>query len=115
MPNVTIKLLSPIEDQSGAVKEVVLREPKWGDVSALGEPTSYARSESGLVYTADNDDVVTGYVTRLLVEPRDPALLNQLSLADSMQLRDAIFGFFRGARRAISAASSASSSSTSES
>lgn len=102
MSNVTVKLATPIEAHEGQLTSVTLREPKYSDMMALGEPASYARSDSGLIYTADNDDVIRAYIERLLVEPKDPALLMQLTLADTLQLRDAIFGFFQAARKAIS-------------
>ncbi|WP_316172145.1 MULTISPECIES: hypothetical protein [unclassified Bradyrhizobium] len=103
MPNVTIALLEPIEGGRGQIKEVVLRPPKYRDIAALGEPSAYARSDDGLMFTSDKDEVVHGYIERLLVEPQDAALLEQLGLADALKLREAVHGFFQAARKAISA------------
>lgn len=100
MPNVTIKLTTPIEGGEGQITEIVLREPRYGDVMLLGEPAAYARSEGGLVYTAERDGIIRSYVERLLVKPNDPALLLQCSLADSLALKEAVFDFFGDARKA---------------
>lgn len=103
MPNVTIKLINPIEGHDGQISEVVLREPKYGDLMLLGEPAAFARSQSGMVFQSEKDEVLKAYVERLLVQPSDPALLLQCSLADALQLRDAVFGFFTDAKKASSA------------
>lgn len=112
MANVTITLLEPIEgpgpsrDQlTVSITQVILRSPKFPDIMQLGEPAAFARSEAGLIFQAEKDDVVSAYITRLLVEPKDPALLNQLGLADALQLKEAVFDFFKAAREAISPAS----------
>lgn len=106
MPNKTIKLIAPIEGQgtegnpSGQIHEIVLREPKFRDIMLLGEPAAFARSDGGMIYQAEKDDVIAAYIDRLLVEPKDPALLNQLGVTDTMQLKDAVFGFFQIAKTA---------------
>lgn len=106
MPNKTIILTVPIEgpgtdeNQSGQIKEIVLREPKFRDIMLLGEPAAFARSDGGMIYQAEKDDVIAAYIERLLIAPQDPALLNQLGVADTMQLKDAVFSFFQIAKKA---------------
>jgi hypothetical protein len=102
MPNVAVKLTTPIQAPEGEVTQIVLREPKYLDVVQLGEPSAFARSEGGMIYQAERDGVVQGYIERLLFEPKDPQLLLQLSLADTLKLKEAVFGFFAAAREAIS-------------
>jgi hypothetical protein len=109
MPNVTVNLLEPIEgpgpnrDQvTVQITQIVLREPRYRDIMLLGEPAAFARSDGGMIYQAEKDDVIAAYVERLLVEPKDPNLLNQVGLADTLKLRDTIFGFFQKAKAAIS-------------
>ncbi len=103
MKTVSVQLTEPIEGHSDEkLTEIVLREPKYRDVVTLGEPSAYARSEGGLIYQAERDGVVQGYIERLLVEPKDPQLLTQLCLADTLKLKEAVFGFFAAAREAIS-------------
>lgn len=107
--NTIITLKEPIEGPVseggktviGQIKTIHLRPPKWNDVMALGEPAAYARSEGGMVYQAQKDETIAGYVQRLLVEPKDPLLLEQLSLEDTLQLRDAVLDFFSAARAAL--------------
>jgi hypothetical protein len=55
-----------------------------------------------MLYQAERDGVVQGYIERLLIEPKDPQLLLQVSLADTLKLKEAVFGFFSAAREAIS-------------
>lgn len=108
MPNATIQLTNPIEasspDGKGTIQvaSIVLREPKYLDVVQLGEPSAFARSDGGMLYQAERDGVVQGYIERLLIEPKDPQLLLQVSLADTLKLKEAVFGFFSAAREAIS-------------
>ena len=113
MANRTITLLEPIEGPGGnadnptvKITEVVLRSPKYSDIMTLGEPAAFAQSEGGLVFTAEKEDVVAGYITRLLVHPKDPQLLHQLEAADTLQLKEAVYDFFKAARQAISRGSS---------
>jgi len=108
MPHATIQLLEPIEGPGTSkenptiqISQVVMRAPKFADVMALGEPAAFARSEGGMIFQAEKDDVVAGYINRLVIEPKDPQLLNQLGLADSLRLREQVFDFFKAARQAI--------------
>ena len=102
MNNATIKLSTPIRGHGGDIAEIILREPKYKDVISLGEPSAFARSEGGMIYQAEKDGVIEAYIERLLVEPKDPALLVQLSLADTLRLKEQIYSFFSAAREANS-------------
>jgi hypothetical protein len=98
MPNVTVTLTNPIEGHEGQIKTITLREPKYGDVMALGEPSAFARSDGGMIFQAEKEGVVQAYIERLMIAPNDPALLLQVSLADALKLKDAVYGFFRESR-----------------
>jgi hypothetical protein len=98
MANTTITLKTPIEGGEGQIKQVILREPRYLDVMSLGEPAAFARSEGGIVFTSEKTDVVQAYIERLVVQPADSALLQQLGLADALQLKETIFGFFAAAK-----------------
>lgn len=107
MPNVEIPLLSPIEGPgtgpdkpSTTYNKVVLRAPKFRDIEVLGEPSAFGRSEGGIMFTSEKDDIVHAYIRRLLIEPVDAALLEQCELPDTLRLREAIFDFFKAARLA---------------
>lgn len=108
LPNRTINLVEPIEGPGPSkesptvqITQIVLRPPKFPDVMLLGEPAAFARSEGGIIFQSEKDEVVSAYVQRLLIEPKDPQLLNQLGLADALQCREAIFDFFKAARQAL--------------
>ena len=104
----TITLIDPIEGakEGELITEIILRKPKFADVMALGEPKAYAHSEGGLLYTAEKEEVISGYIKRLLESPKNPDFLLQLGMADTLQLKEAIYDFFRDAREAISKRSS---------
>jgi len=109
MANVTIQLLEPIEGPSSVkdqpttrITQITMRAPKFPDIMLLGEPAAFARSEGGMIYQAEKDGVIQEYIVRLLIEPKDPQLLNQLGLADSLKLKEIVFDFFKAAREAIS-------------
>jgi hypothetical protein len=91
-----IELLDPIIGHSGPIKTVVMREPKAADFFELGDPIAFARS-GDMVYSADKEAVIKAYVDRCVVEP-NALLLEQLSLADAMRVRDAVVDFFSDAR-----------------
>lgn len=96
---VEITLKEPLIGPAGPVGKVVLREPRARDFFDLGEPIAYAHTTDGaMVYTADKEGVVWEYVLRCVVEPDNPLLLDQLCLADGLELRRAILGFFETAR-----------------
>jgi hypothetical protein len=101
MAETKVTLLEPIRGHTGEIAEIVLRSPKYSDIMALGEPTTYARSEGGMIYTAERDGVVQSYIERQLVEPKDTGLLAQLSTADTLKVKDTVTGFFHTAREAI--------------
>lgn len=100
-----IQLVNPIEGPSGPIATIELREPKFRDLMLLGEPAAYARGDDGALFQIEKDDVVQAYIERLMIEPKDRAVLAQVSLADALQLREVVFGFFEEARKAISARS----------
>ena len=99
MKTAEVTLSEPITTHDGPCSKVVLRSPKYGDVFALGEPQAYAVDpNSGLLFTSNRDDVIRQYVQRCVIEPKNPDLLEQCNLADSLAIREAILGFFEAAR-----------------
>ena len=85
-----------------------------------GEPRFSVWAGDGSQYWIEKDDIVAAYIADLLtlddgrkVEGGD-AIFRDMSLADVLQIKDRLFGFFTAARLAISGASSISSSSTSD-
>lgn len=96
---VTVELSEAIIGHTGPVSRVVIKEPTAGDYFALGEPSVWGRGADGNSFIVENVEVVEGYVSRCVQEPNDPLILNQMSLADAMKVKDAVLGFFGEARR----------------
>lgn len=111
---VDVLLSDPIRGHGGEITKVVLREPRALDFFELGEPIAFAVSKDGMQYTADNEGTIKLYIDRCLVEPKDPLLLEQLSLADAMKLKETVVNFFLAARRSLLPAPAIPSSSGSD-
>jgi hypothetical protein len=111
-PEIRIPLFDPIKGHnSSTIHEIVLREPKYGDVIQLGDPRAYGHND-GVQISREIDEIVEAYINRLVVEPKDTGLLNQLSLADTIVLKQTVHGFFGKAYERISTRGPTVSSST---
>lgn len=111
---VTITLREPIVGHRGTITEIVLRAPNLTQYAAIGEPVTAVPGESGKLVYIENDQAIAGYMEACMVEPKDKLLLDQVQLADAMNIRDAVVDFFVEARReSRSPTSPTSSSSTS--
>jgi hypothetical protein len=110
---VTVTLRDPFEGHSGMVKEIVLREPRAKDYFELGEVRTLTRNDKGNVHLQENGEALQKYFERCI---QGDALLaiSSMSLADSMQVKEAIFGFFDQALLAASPLPATSSSSNSD-
>jgi hypothetical protein len=111
----TIKLSQPIVGHGSPITEVTVREPTAGQYWANGEPITWSSSKEGVYFRVENDAAIKAYVELCVVEPKDPLLLGQMTLADAMAVKDAVLGFFIQARAPSSTGFSNSSSSTTES
>ena len=112
----TIVLIEPItghgDEGTAPITQLTFREPRYADLIQFGELNAYARSEDGLLFSSEKDDVIRSYINRLLIEPKDPALLNQLCLADGLMVKELVHDFFGTAREQISKRGPVTSSST---
>jgi hypothetical protein len=119
MPAFEHVLAEPIEHFNRKIERVFLLEPRAKHLAKFGEPQmSVFNGKTGSSYDVDNDDAVAKYLDELLsTDGRAPAdgggktLFAQLSLADGIAVRDALFGFFVAAKMKIISARSTSSSS----
>ncbi len=112
----TIELSEPIIVHGGQVKQIVLRDPTYREIMRLGEPFAQGFSRDGsTVFQAENIETIRGYIEALVQPPVDGILIEQLGLADTLRLKDAVFGFFSDARLKLSKTTVTSSSSTSTS
>ncbi|RWK61788.1 MAG: hypothetical protein EOR85_13035 [Mesorhizobium sp.] len=71
---------------------VTLREPRFEDLLALGEPYEVQRAAGNNV-VIENVDTVAAYVRRCVTAPGIEKL-GVLNLADARLVRDAVIGFF---------------------
>jgi hypothetical protein len=68
---------------------------------AHGEPTRWLPAPTDNYVRTDNEAAQLAYGECCVVEPKDKNLLQQVSLADQMAIKDAIGGFFYAARQAL--------------
>lgn len=102
------------------VDKLYLRPPTGFSFMKYAEPRFIVQMRDGSAYHLEKDDSINGYLGDLLsLNGTDPvdgganALFRLLSLADCIQVREALFDFFGDAREMISGQSRARSSSTS--
>lgn len=112
---VTIKLFDPVQYFDVEVKEVVLEEPKGALFAELGEPQVWVYSADGSTYAVEQTSVLKRYVEKALKHEAGADLLRLMSLADVMQVKKELLGFFTEASRRISTPKSAPSVTTSAS
>lgn len=109
-----VELESPIKGHGGVeIRTITLRDPRYRDYMDIGLPSIWVALESG-GFEQEATNSTREWIERLC--DCDPNFLGQVSLADTLALRDAVMSFFREARKGPgqSTASSDTSSSTSD-
>jgi len=116
-----IELVEPIPDWFGKrLVALSLAEPR-GRHLLYGNPRTWITNADGAVYAVENIDVIKRFLDALIRDEHGAnidggaSIVQELSLADTMQLKDALFDFFTEAERAILAKKSTPSSLTSKS
>lgn len=109
MPNKTVQLVDPINTHDGKIAAVEFRPPTATEYWDLGDPVIWAQNPDGSLFPVENSDLMRRYIQRLCVVPKDPLLLEQMSLADGMAVKAAVHDFFSEARSASIAAALRSS------
>ncbi|WP_376704684.1 hypothetical protein RQ479_08035 [Mesorhizobium sp. ISC25] len=92
MTETVVPLSKRYEAHGEAFQSVTLREPRFEDLLALGEPYEIQRAAGNNV-VIENVDTVAAYVRRCVVTPGIEKL-GVLELADARLVRDAVIGFF---------------------
>ncbi|MER8506707.1 hypothetical protein NKH91_17755 [Mesorhizobium sp. M0894] len=92
MAETVVPLSKRYEAHGEAFESVTLREPRFEDLLALGEPYEIQRAGGNNV-VIENVDTVADYVRRCVVAPGIEKLV-VLELADARLVRDAVIGFF---------------------
>jgi Phage tail assembly chaperone proteins, E, or 41 or 14 len=88
----TIELTEPIKSHRGEIKEITLREPRYGDFVDLGTPTTWVSLPGGGGFSQETPSVLGAWIERLA--DIDPKFLPELCLQDTLELRSAVLGFF---------------------
>lgn len=108
-----LTLIEPIVGHT-VIREVRLRRPKASEILEHGFPYTVQNSADGRPIFIENDAAIGAYAETCFAEGQDEvAILSQLSMEDTLELRDRIVGFFIAAqakRRAFDGSSTASSS-----
>lgn len=90
-----IPLTRQYEAHGEVFRSVVIREPRWEDYLALGEPYEMQRA-AGQDVVIENTETIAAYVKRCIVSP-GAEKMGDLGVADSRKVRDAVIDFFRHA------------------
>ena len=118
MSNKVVTLEKPIMGHR-AYRQLEFREPKFRDLMELGDPYIWVPAGNDYSRRLDDTQIIAKYAERLLVEDGkagDPLILDQLGVADTRKVREAIVDFFQpAAAPAASSTSPESSSSTQDS
>jgi len=94
----TIDLQEPIVGHDGPISQITLRQPGFREIMRLGEPVSRIFTTDGtMVSVTENIDVIRQYIEALVRPPANPLLIEQLRLADTMRIKDAVLSFFQPA------------------
>ncbi len=88
-----VKLTRRFEAHGKVFESVTVREPRWEDVMALGEPFDVQKSISGNVLVQPQLEVIAGYIRRCVVSPGFENL-GELGVTDTRAVRDAVLDFF---------------------
>ncbi len=88
----TIKLSRRYEAHGTPFEKVTIREPRFSDLMALGEPYEMQRA-SGQPVVIENTATIEGYVRRCVLEPGFE-MLGELGIADARAVREAVLDFF---------------------
>lgn len=106
---VTIRLRTPLRGPNGArIREVIIREPNVTECLSIGDPYVVGSSPTGSQIVVENYEAISEYVRRCVIEPADPALLEQGGVFLARKLKEAVINFFLNAEDgdAVSATSS---------
>jgi hypothetical protein len=92
---VTISLKTPLKAPEGPVSQIVLREPTFDEYLSIGDPYSIAYTDAGTPFAVENLENIRRYIAHCVVEPKDPATLQQASAAVAREVKKALLGFFQ--------------------
>lgn len=89
----TVTLSRAYESHGETFSAVTMREPRFADLMALGEPYEMQRIKGGMPVVIENTEIVAAYVSRCLIKP-GVEKLGGLGISDARLVRNAVLGFF---------------------
>jgi hypothetical protein len=94
-----IKLAKPVDLGGKMMAEITLKEPSGGLYIKLGDPRVLVFNASGSGYWVEQNEVIKAYLEQLIESEIQLGadVVNLLSLEDTMELKEALFGFFSSA------------------
>ena len=94
MASATIDLVDPFVIFDKRLEKIVLKEPSGALYTQLGEPRILVRMPDNSAYWVEQPETSRAYLDKLLDVEGGASVLMAMSLADSMQVKAAFFGFF---------------------
>ena len=94
MAETVVPLSRRYEAHGEAFDSVTVREPRFPDLMALGEPYEVQRLPGGGSVVIENVGVVADYVNRCVTSPTVDKLV-ELGVADARAVREGVLDFFR--------------------
>ena len=96
-----IDLHKPFEHHGATIATLTLKEPSGGLYADLGEPRILVRTGQGGGYYVEQPQTIKAYLDKLIDHQDGAELLKLMGLADVMQTKEQLFGFFADAEAVI--------------
>lgn len=111
----TVKLIHPVVGHK-VIEEYKLRKPTAKDILPVGFPYEWQPTRDGGVVLVQNHAAIQHYAEVCMVDVDELALFPQMSIEDTIVLREKIIGFFQEAEKmrntSVTSATGSSSDST---
>lgn len=88
-----VKLSRKYEAHGNVFDEVTVREPRFVDLMALGEPYEVQKTANNVPVVIENTAIIADYVNRCVVNPGIECLA-ELGIKDARAVRGAVLSFF---------------------
>lgn len=95
----TVHLSEPIQGPRSLISKLEFRAPTYADFMDFGEPETLVGLSTGDAgFFQEDIGVIRKYIERLAIDV-DPNILMQMSLRDTLSVKQEVLGFFREATR----------------
>ncbi|CAI2936157.1 hypothetical protein [Aminobacter niigataensis] len=93
MMEIVVPLARQYQAHGDVFSSVTVREPRFEDLLALGEPYEVQRTPQGGRVVIENTPAVAAYVKRCVIKPTSDHL-GELDIKDARAVRNAVLDFF---------------------